>query len=563
MRRSPSIWSDHLPDGIISTDFPENSMYEFLRERTVHALRRTAIEFEGKKTSYRTFLRHIDEIAASLLFHNIKEGDIVSVISPNIPQAVETIYAVNKIGAIANILHPQLPSAEIRHHIENTDSRAVFILDSVYAKIEKNGWKIDPPWIILYSIADALDYPKKFLVKRTKVPCGTASPGTDRVLSWKKFLKRHVETPVSCKGEADDVALILYSGGTTGVQKGVCLTNRNINCHAVQCQEVVGCTQYARTLAVMPIFHGFGLCTTIHSELTLGSHLFLLPTYNVDKCNSLIFKKRIKIISAVPAMYEALVRSDEMRTKDCGFLKYLICGGDRMKQQTERAFNSCMEERGLPTRILQGYGQTECVAACMSNALFRAKEGTAGMAFSDTELKIVSTETGEEMPAGAVGELCVCGPTVMKCYYKDEEATAQALRVHADGRTWLHTGDLFSVDEDGFYTFHGRRRRMFVVNGYNVYPEMIEKTMLRIPGIAQCCVVGIPARLGGDRIAAAVRLNDDGRDLTPRTILETCRSLLPDYAVPYKIVILEQFPVTGVGKVDYQRIAGEIGEGAR
>ena len=555
MRRPPTIWSDHLTNGMIYPDFPENSMYAFLEERTVHALGQTAIEFEGKKTSYRELLQHIDEIAASLLYLNIHKGDIISIVSPNIPQAVETIYAVNKIGAVANILHPLLPSAELRNHIEVTGSKAVFIMDSVFSKIEKTDWEISPPWIILYSVADVLDFPKKLFAKRAK-----PLPGNNKVLLWKQFLKEHADRPVTCDTGAEDIAVILYSGGTTGVQKGVCLTNRNINSYAVQSHEVGGCTQNARSLAVMPIFHGFGLCSGIHNMLTCCSHLFLLPVYDAVKCNRLIFKKRIEIIFAIPAFYEALLRSDEFRSKDCSFFKYLFCGGDKLRQKTEHAFNSSMEKRNLPIRIIQGYGLTECVAGCMSNALFHSKEGTAGMAFPNTELKIVSVETGEEVPVGETGELCVCGPTVMKGYYKNDAATAQALRIDSDGKTWLHTGDAFSVDNDGFYTFHSRLSRMLVVNGYNVFPEMVESTMLQIPGIAQCCVVGISARIGGDRVAAAVRLQENCQDLTPEAILTACRSLLPGYAVPYKIIIKDSFPITKVGKVDYQKIAKEIGE---
>ena len=556
MRRSSSVWSDHLPDGSFCGNIPENTMYEFLVERTGRALDRTAVEFEGKKTSYGILLKHIDGIAASLRFHNIGRGDIVSIISPNIPQAVETVYAVNKVGAIANMLHPQLPAAELRDHIENTESKAVFILDSLFTKIEKAEWKTDPPWIILYSVADTLDFPKKLFAGRAKYP-----RGKDRLLSWKKFLKRHADGPVSCKGTADDVALILYSGGTTGIQKGVCLTNRNMNCYAVQSHEVGGCTRNARSLAVLPLFHGFGLGSGVHNMLTCCSHIFLLPVYDAVKCNKLIFKKKIGVIFAIPAMYEALVHSDEIRTEDCSFFQYLFCGGDRLEEKTERTFNKIMEKRGFSARIIQGYGLTECVAGCTSNALFRAKEGTAGMAFPDIELKIISTETGEELPAGEAGELCVCGPTVMRGYYKNEDASAQALRADPEGRIWLHTGDIFSVDREGFYTFHSRRSRMLVVNGFNVFPEMVEKAMLQIPGIARCCVVGTSARIGGDRIAAAVQIRDDGQGQTPDSIRHACGSLLPDYAVPYRIVIMDVFPLTRVGKVDYRRIAREIGNG--
>ena len=306
----------------------------------------------------------------------------------------------------------------------------------------------------------------------------------------------------------------------------------------------------------MPIFHGFGLCAAIHSTLTCCSHLYLLPTYDAQKCNKLIFKKRIEGIFAVPAIFDALVHSDEMKSRDYSFLKYLFCGGDQIKARTERTFNSYMEKIGSPTRILSGYGLTECVAGCTSNALFLNREGTAGIAFPDTKLKIVEPGTEQELPVGAAGELCVCGPCVMKGYYKNEAATREVLHVHQDGKTWLHTGDVFSVDEDGFYTFHSRLSRMLVVNGYNVYPEMVENALMQISGINKCCVIGKPARSGGDRVVAVVCMKENGP--APADIIEKCKSYLPEYALPHQIVIRDKLPLTKVGKVDYKKLSEEV-----
>ena len=530
-------------------------MYGFFKERVRDSMDDTAIEFEGKKTTYRAFIDQIEDIANSMAAFNICRGDIISIISPNIPQAVAAVYAVNKLGAIANMLHPLLPAAELQQHIENTDSKMVFVLDSLFEKIENINRNKTSPLTVLFSAADALDFPKKLFVKKV-IPKGRASS----VILWKEFLNKRAEIPVPEYSEPEDVALILYSGGTTGEQKGVCLTNWNVNCYAVQCHEVGECIQKARSLAVMPIFHGFGLCSAIHNMLTCSSHLFLLPTYDPVKCNKLIFKKRIEAIFAIPAIYDALTRSDEMRTKDYSFLKYMFCGGDKLKPQTERTFNSYMEKIGSNTRIVPGYGLTECVAGCISNGLFRTKEGTAGMAFPDTELKIVTPGTDKELPIGSVGELCVCGPSVMKGYYKNEEATAKALKKHSDGKTWLHTGDAFSVDEEGFYTFHSRLSRMLVVNGYNVFPETVENALLQVEGVVKACVVGIPSLIGGDRVAAAVCLSDDYRNMDTDTILNRLRPLLPEYALPYKIEVFGHLPTTKVGKTDFRKVQELIGD---
>ena len=267
MERKRTIWSEHLVNGVIYHELPEESMYEFLVKKARPYLNDIAIDFEGKKTTYSEFLSQIDTIARGLLAQGIKRGDIVTIVSPNITQAVAAIYAVNKIGAVANILHPLLSAKEIQHHIENTESRAVFIYDMFYEKVEKAEWNIPQPIIILMSIPDALSFPKKLFAKRLKL-----KNKPPFVFYWKEFINggiTHTNSEISTSSP-DDVALILYSGGTTGESKGIMLTNKNINAYAVGAHEVGECICGVKSLAVMPIFHGFGLCSAVHNMLTCG-----------------------------------------------------------------------------------------------------------------------------------------------------------------------------------------------------------------------------------------------------------------------------------------------------
>lgn len=555
MQRKPTVWQDHLINDVIYSEYPERSMYSFLFEKTEDCLSDTAIEFEGKKTTYRKLRRQIDHAAGSLAAAGIRKGDVISVISPNIPQAVITIYAANKLGAAANIMHPLLSSTELLSHIEETGSKAVFILDSLYGKIACHEWKDAVPLIVLYSVRDSLGFPKKLFIKRTDV-----KDMGGRVTSWNAFLKDTAADTEYTEGDPDDTAVILYSGGTTGIPKGVCLTNRNINSYAVQGHEAGACMLKARSLAVLPIFHGFGLCSGIHNMLTCKSHIYLVPAYDAVKCSSLIFRKKIEVIFAIPAMYDALLHCDEIEKSDCRFFKLLYCGGDKLPSRTERRFNSVMEKKGLSTRIIVGYGLTECVAGCTSNAMFVQKEGTAGMALPDNELKIVAPGTENELPLGETGELCVSGPAVMKAYFNNESATKKALKTHGDGKTWLHTGDAFSVDKDGFYTFHSRLSRMLVVNGFNVFPETVESALMKVEGVSGCCAVGLESKTGGDRVAAAVCLKDGFSSLTPEHIIEQCKGFLPEYALPSKMLIMKKLPVTKMGKTDYLKVSEKLRE---
>lgn len=565
MKRVKSIWYQHQnPDKWID-EYPEHSMFEQLRVTSQHYSNLTAIEFQGKKYSYKQLINNIEAAAASLIAIGVKKGDCVSIVCPNTPQALFMIYAVNRIGAVANMIHPLLSANEIQQFVENTNSVVVLTLDMIYPKFAKIKWNMDKqPKFILARIVDALPaYAKPVYSLKNKLKL-SLNPEHD-IVYWNRFIEtgktKSPEMPVD-DGKADDTSVILYSGGSSGKPKGVMITNLNINSLAMHTYDIGGIEDVVgkKSLAVMPLFHGFGLVICVHAMLCLGFHVYLLPKYDFNECSKLIFKKKINCIYGVPGLYEALIRSEYIDKADLSFMELLVCGGDKLPEKLQKRVNKLLKKGGADVVLREAYGQTECVAGCSINPKFDTRIGSAGIAYPDVYFKIVRPGSQEELPDGEDGELCVSGPLVMKGYYKNEEATAKVLQRHSDGKVWLHTGDMFAKDKDGYIYFRQRNSRMIICGGYNVYATQVEEAIDSCPAVAQSCVVGVKDRIYGQKIAAFVVLNNKNADqkAVKEKIMECCRNNLSEYSLPHEIIFREELPVTNMGKVNYLSLEKEI-----
>ena len=565
MKRIKSIWYEYQNPNKWVDEYPDGSFYNHLKTNSEKYPNLTAIEFQKKKYSYKQLINNIEAVAASLVAIGVKKGDYVSIVCPNTPQALFMIYAVNRIGAIANMIHPLLSANEIQQFVENTNSVVVLTFDMIYPKFAKIKWNMDKhPKFILARIADALPlYAKPVYSFKNKLKL---SFNTEHdIVYWNDFIahgkKENSDMPID-DGKADDVAVILYSGGSSGVPKGVMITNLNINSLALHTYDIGGIEDVVgkKSLAVMPLFHGFGLVICVHAMLSLGFHVYLLPKYDFNECSKLIFKKKINCIYGVPGLYEALIRSPYIEKADLSFMELLVCGGDKLPEKLQNRVNKHLKKGGADVVLREAYGQTECVAGCSINPKFDTRIGSAGIAYPDVYFKIVKPGTQEELPDGEDGELCVSGPLVMKGYYKNEEATAKALQLHSDGRVWLHTGDMFSKDKDGYIYFRQRNSRMIICGGYNVYATQVEDTIGLCPAVAQSCVVGLKDRIYGQKIIAFVVLNSTEADeaVIKEKIFECCRNNLSEYSLPHEIIFREELPVTNMGKVNYLLLEKEI-----
>ena len=552
MQRQQTVWYEHQTKALWRPDYPESSMYDYLKEVSSKWSRLGALYFEGKSVSFDEMFRQIEACSRAFQAIGVKKGDFVTIVSPNLPQAVYAFYALNALGAIANMLHPALSPAEIKSAVLKTGSRVVLTLDMFLNKLEEVSWPEGAkPLAVVIRISDALPPVKKILYRLKE-----KKPGSG--LAWNDFLaKGNGYDFLNSHGAGDDVAAIMYSGGTTGESKGIMLTNRNFNALAIQSYDTMGIDDVSgmKVLNILPIFHGTGLGICVHSMLCNGIQSYLIPLFNAEKCAKLIFREKIEFLFGVPAFYDAILRCPEFDKYDCSFLRVIGSCGDVLPDKTRQKINGYLQKSGAPCTITNGYGMTECTAGCCYEPFFRKKPGTSGMMVPDMLCKIVEPGTQNELPCGEIGELCIAGPTVMKGYFGDEDATKKALRLHDDGILWLHSGDAFSVDEDGYLTFRQRLDRMFIVAGFNIYPSEIEKVVCSVPGVKQCCVVGKQAQVVGRKIVCFVIADETAdRAALKERILQAARKELPEYARFNTVVFRKEFPKTKMNKVDYHAL---------
>jgi long-chain acyl-CoA synthetase len=514
-----------------------------------------AIDFYGVRTPYRAFAAGIRLCARALLASGIARGDRVTVCLPNTPQAVTLFYALNHIGAVANMIHPLSAQEEIAFYLNSSRSVAAVTLDRFYSKFKAVLDKTDVRSIILTDIDDGLRGVKKPLYRLTRGR-GTRVLPDGRITRYPDFLRRGRkygpggETP----GAAGDTAAILYSGGTTGTPKGILLTNLNFNALALQTAAAGDCIVPGHTmLAIMPIFHGFGLGVCIHTALISGVTAILVPQFSVESYARLLRKYRPHYIAGVPTLFEALLRMPKLGRLDMSRLEGVFSGGDSLSPGLKRRVDAFLLEHGARVQIREGYGLTECVTASCLTPRDYHREGSIGVPFPDMMYKIVDPGSGAEIPRGQTGEICISGPTVMPGYDGNPEETAIALRTHGDGRVWLHTGDLGCVDGDGFVYFRQRLKRVIISSGYSIYPSQLEDVINAHASVRECCVVGVPDDYRMQKPKAFIVLKDGAgpTDALKADLLEHCRRGIARYAVPREFEYMTELPRTGVGKIDF------------
>jgi len=555
-------WKDSMGDVPMHLDYFEGSMFEMVEQVAKKYPNQVAFDFMGKSTSYREMIAQIETCAKALKTIGIREGDRVTIALPNCPQAIYLFYAVNLVGGIANMIHPLSAEKEIEFYLNESESVTAITLDQFYHKFERVRHNTKVVNLVIASIKDALSKPIKAGYMLTEGRKIEKIPEDAPVIRWTEFMKlsKHCFYHYRVDRKPDDPAVILYSGGTTGTTKGIVLTNRNFNALS---QQVIAANQMFRPgdkmLAAMPLFHGFGLGVCIHTMLSQGGRCILVPRFTPESYAKLIVKHRCNFIAGVPTLYEALLRLPSMDGADLSCLKGVFSGGDSLSVELKKKFDKFLYDHKASIQVREGYGTTETVTACCLTPSHMAKEGSIGLPFPDTYIKIVAPGTDKELPYGEEGEILLAGPTVMKEYMKHPEETAQTLQTHADGLTWVYTGDLGTMDEQGFVYFKGRAKRMIISSGYNIYPGQLENILDAHELVQMSCVIGVPDPYKMQKVKAFVKLavGAEPTDETKQTILAYCRKHVAKYAMPYDIEFREDLPKTLVGKVAYRVLEEE------
>ncbi len=552
-------WLAYYGSTPATLSYPDKTMYALVQEAAQKHPDKTAYAFYGKKTSYSDFMRRIDRAARGLLQFGIRQGDRVTVCMPNTPQAVDCFYALTRIGAVACMIHPLSAPEEIRSYLESSHSKAIVTLDAFYAKVAAVAAGVS---ILLARISDELPFPLKLLFPLTKSGrAGRPLPKAGCTL-WSELIRAGTDISLPPEtGNADNCAVILYSGGTTGTTKGILLSHRNFNALGLQTIAASGYQSIAgmKMLSIMPIFHGFGLGIGIHTALIGGATCILVPQFSVKLYASILKKQKPNLIPGVPTLFEALLRADSLEGVDLHFLKGIFSGGDTLSPELKKKVDAFLKAHNCSEQIREGYGTTECVTASCLTPKDYARPGSIGVPFPDTYYQIVTPGTCDVLPPNAEGEICISGPSVMLGYLDKPEETAEVLRRHRDGRIWLHTGDLGVMDADGFVYFRQRIKRMIVTSGYNVYPSQIENILESHEKVHLSCVIGVRDSYRMQRVRAYV-VPAPGvvpTQALKQELLDYCAQRIAKYAMPREIVFRNELPKTPVGKVAYRVLEDE------
>lgn len=526
------------------------SIFDYMLRENKEHLDDIALYYYGTKITYRELEKKADQFAASVLAKGIKPGDVVTVCMPNTPEAVYAFYGLNKIGVIANMIHPLSSANEIKNYLNEGHSKMLITIDSSLEKISSiiNDTEVEDA--IVVSPADSMPLPLRLGYKlKVGSPKVAHSGKFSTFKQFMKFGKGKKVVPYNYQG--DETVVMLHTGGTTGDSKAACLSNKNFNAMVEQFKyNVDNFSRGDKMLTVMPVFHGFGLCSSLHLPLSYGVGCVLIPKLNAKDIGSIFKKYHPNHILGVPTLFKGIIGCGELQNEDLSYVKNIVSGGDLVKNSLEDRINQFFADRGAKVLLEKGYGLTEIVAGATFAVGDYNAYGSTGIPMIGTNLKLVKLGTDEEVSIGEMGEICLQGPTVMQGYYQNPEANIQTLQDN-----WLHTGDLGHCPEDQLY-FYSRRGDMIISSGINVYPNVIEQVIEEHDAVSACVVVGVPDDYKGEIPKAYIVLKDnqEATEEIRNEINQLCIDNLNKYSVPKQFEYVDELPQTLLGKVTRRKL---------
>lgn len=556
----PSIdkpWLKYYSDEAIKTQMPEGSMYEYMAQGNREHLEHTALVYLERKISYSEMFHQIDRATRAFSTMNLKKGDIVTGIAIATPEMIYAFYALNRLGIITSWIDPRSRKNDIEEKIKKTKSKVCLVFEEFWDNVSEIFADSQDIMVIILSLKDsAPSVLKPILALKNRKRYSRIN-----LISYAELLlKGEGGSDISKSScEQDEVAVLEYTGGTTGDSKGVMLTN--LNCNAVVEQYRHGGTELAREhswLSVAFPFVAYSLVCSIHLPLAIGMTCYLCFSLDVKNVQKILIKHRVNHMANTPMMWEQMLHSERIKNMELSFLMNPTVGADSLDIEKERQITDYLHIHGCSTHLAKGYGMTEAASA-VSVTINKEinKFGSVGIPFCKTTIAIFDWDTGKELPYNQEGEICICGPSVMKGYYENITQTAEILRQHSDGNYWLHSGDIGYMDEDGFLFIKGRMKRMLIdFMGFKIFAPQIESTLMQIERVEAVCVVGIKDtfhNIGQVPIAFVVADRDKQGEIKDQ-IEEKIKTSLPDYYHLEQIYFVEELPYTNAGKVDYRKL---------
>lgn len=560
----PRPWLRHYPEEIpASLDYPDQNIVQFLLNAVNHYPNHTAVHFMGKTMTYRELHADAVKLAQGLVGLGISPGERVAIMLANCPQAVVSYYGVLLAGCVVVQTNPLYVERELESQLADSGAVALIALDLLAGRIARvrgeqpeNGPLPQLRHVIITSIKDGLPFPKNLLYPLKQRKDGIRihiEYGKDGVIAYRKLLSSVSSTvllPELPKG--DELAALQYTGGTTGTPKGVMLTHRNLVANTMQTSAWCYKAQDGkeRFLAALPLFHVFGLTVLMNMSVLRAGTLVLLPRFEPDTVLRTIKEQRPTIFPGAPTMYVALIHHKDAPRTDLSSINVCISGSAALPLEVQEQFEAL-----TGGRLIEGYGLTEASPVTHANPIWGLRKiGTIGLPFPDTEASVINPATGAHLPVGSLGELVIRGPQVMKGYWNRPEETAQTLR---DG--WLYTGDLATMDEEGYFTIMDRIKDVIIAGGFNIYPREVEEVLFEHPAVKEASVVGVKDAYRGETVRAYLVLKE-GWNISPMQLDRWCRERLAAYKVPHQYMFRDSLPKTMVGKILRRRLLEEEAE---
>ena len=555
-------WNKYYSKEALESEVPKCTAYQLLKQVNGKHADETALHYYGRNIAFKEFFDRVDRCADAFFGIGVKEGEIVSLLSVSVPETVVAIYALNKLGATANTIDPRMDVDSIKRMVCESKSRILITLDLAFAKVRRIKKEIAQEYIIVQSAFRSLPTIAKIYKNLTeRIPVSY----DETVISWDDFLKKgQAVSAMEAPYKGDATVAITYTGGTTGFPKGVMLTNDSLNAVAFNFKHAsIDAKRQDKFLGIIPVFSSYGLVCGLHMPLALGMRMILVPNFKPRKIGKLIRKFKPQHMVSVPAFYEIMMESEEVRNLDLSFLVTLGSGGDTMNDGLEGKLREFMTAHNMHRPLAQGYGMSELSAAVSFCAEDVYKKGSVGIPSITNTVGVFAPDTFDELDIGQEGEICITGPSMMKGYFRNLKETEYVMRKHPDGKYWIHSGDIGYLDEDGFLFVNGRIKRMITrFDGHKIFPVNIESLVSEHPKVRNCCAVGITDMTHGQGQVplVLVDLADCDKEATCKEIFDICNAQLEERGKPVGIISVSDIPLTGMGKNDYRALEKEYAD---
>ena len=554
LMRNKYGYIDKLPRDI---KYFEGGLYDAVYEASCKWEHNTALEYGNLQVTYKELIKKINKVARSLKALGIEKGDRVTICMPNTPEAVYMFYAVNEVGAVASMIHPMSSEKEMEDYLNKSHSKLMLCIDVAYSRVEPIIKNTELEHLVVVSATRSMEFIVKVIYWLTKGRKNHVKK-SQKTLLWDRFLAKSNEFIGNphARVNSNDLAVILYSGGTTGTPKGVMLSNLNFNAQALESKYYApGLLEPENAfLTFLPNFHAFGLGICTHIPLYLGMRVVLIPQFSAKKLKTYVRKYKFNILCGVPSVYEYMLKV-KFGKKELKGIKAAISGGDAMTLAQKQRINEYLREHGAKVDVRVGYGLTEAagVVAFSPTGVLDAAD-VIGYAFPDCEFYIQDIKTKKEAPVGEDGEILISGPTVMLGYLDNKKET-DATFVTIKGKKYLKTGDVGFFDKKGLLHFKARLKRIIITNGYNVYPTHVEEIIAGFKAVEKCAVVGIPNEAHGETVRAYVVFKKDQDTRGNRNELQKIlKKNLAKYEIPREYRYVANLPTTKMGKVDFKAL---------